>query len=79
METLLEWLPRVGAILGAVVASAFLAGYILLCQYLFSKGGLILNIMYPVSVIVLIYVGISLYKYIVEASQKRCQDCLLAT
>jgi adenylate cyclase len=64
-------LPRVGAILGAVIGSAVLAGYILLCQHLFSNGGLILNIMYPASVIVLVYVAITLYKYIVESSQKR--------
>ena len=64
-------LPRTGAIFGAVTAVVLLAGYMILCQTLFSVGGLILTLVYPVSVIVLIYLGITLHKYIKESSQKR--------
>ncbi|MFC1817044.1 CHASE2 domain-containing protein [Thermodesulfobacteriota bacterium] len=64
-------IPRFGAALGASVSASVFIGYILLCQYFFSNKGLILNLMYPTSVMILIYVGITMYKYIVESSQKR--------
>ncbi len=64
-------LPRLGVVFGSVSAGALFLGYILLCQYFFSYKGLILNLVYPISVIVLIYVGITVHKYIVESSQKR--------
>jgi len=64
-------LPRLGPLLGSVAAISIFSGYIVLCQYLFSSKGLILNIVYPVSVIILIYVGITVHKYISESSQKR--------
>lgn len=64
-------LPRTGAISGAVVSTLLFAGYILLCQYLFTVKGSILNLVYPLSVLVLVYVGITAYEYLVEAKQKR--------
>ena len=64
-------LPRTGAIFGAVAAAVLLIGHVVLCQTLFSTGGLILNMVYPVSVTVMIYLGITLHKYIKESSQKR--------
>ncbi len=64
-------LPRVGAIFGALAGILLMAAYIFLCQYFFSSKGLILNLIYPVSIMILTYVGITLYKYIVESSQKR--------
>jgi adenylate cyclase len=64
-------LPRTGVILGAVVSASLFAGYILLCQYLFTEKGSILNLVYPLSVMIIIYVVITAYKYLVEAKQKR--------
>lgn len=64
-------LPRTGVILGAVVSASLFAGYILLCQYLFTEKGSILNLVYPLSVMIIVYVGITAYEYLVEAKQKR--------
>lgn len=64
-------LTRWDAIIGGVAAIALFAGYILLCQYLFAEQGWILNLIYPLTVLVLTYVGITAYKYLVEARQKR--------
>lgn len=64
-------LPRTGVILGAVVSASLFAGYIFLCQYLFTERGSILNLVYPLSVMIIVYVGITAYEYLVEAKQKR--------
>jgi adenylate cyclase len=54
-------LPRFGFTLSAVTPPAIFVGYILLCQYLFSNMGLILNLVYPLTVAVLVYIGITTY------------------
>ncbi len=64
-------LPRTGVITGALSALTLFTGYILLCQYMFSEKGYILNLVYPLLVTVLVYVSITAYKYLVEAKQKR--------
>jgi len=64
-------LPRTGVITGALSAITLFTGYILLCQYMFSEKGYILNLVYPLLVMVLVYVSITAYKYLVEAKQKR--------
>ncbi len=64
-------LPRVGVALGAVATAVVFLGHILMCYYFFVGQGWILNIVYPLSVIVLVYVSMTAYKYLVEAKQKR--------
>lgn len=64
-------LPMVGAIPGAVSAAVVFFGYMFLCQYLFSTQGWILNLVYPLSVILLLYLSITMYRYLVENKQKR--------
>ena len=64
-------LTRRGVISGGLAAVVLFAGYILLCQYLFSHQGWILNLVYPLTVLALTYVGITAYKYLVEARQKK--------
>jgi adenylate cyclase len=64
-------LPRTGVITGALSALILFTGYILLCQYMFSEKGYILNLVYPLLVMVLVYVSITAYKYLIEAKQKR--------
>ncbi len=64
-------LPRAGVISGAVAGISLFGGYIVLCQFLFSANGLILNIVYPLSVIIFIYVALTAYKYLSESKQKR--------
>lgn len=54
-------LPRFGFTLGAVTPLVIFVGYILFCQYLFSNMGLILNLVYPLTVVVLVYIGITTY------------------
>ena len=64
-------LPRVGALYGGLFCACVFIGHILICQYFFSNKGWILNVIYPLTVILLIYVGKNIYKYLVEVRQKR--------
>jgi len=64
-------LPRVEVIPGLIAGSSIFLGYILFCQYLFSSHGLVLNLVYPVTVIFFIYVTITAYRYFIETRQKR--------
>jgi adenylate cyclase len=64
-------LPRVGVLLGIVAVSVLFFGHIFFCQYLFSKQGWVLNLVYPLLVILCVYIGITVYKYLSESRQKR--------
>jgi len=64
-------LPRTGVFTGILTASILFFGHIFFCRYLFVSHGWILNIVYPLLVIVSIYIGITVYKYLVESRQKR--------
>ncbi|MBW2607612.1 MAG: CHASE2 domain-containing protein [Deltaproteobacteria bacterium] len=64
-------LPRVEVIPGIIAGFSIFAGYILFCQYLFSKHGLVINLVYPLSVILLIYVSITACRYFMETRKKR--------
>ncbi len=64
-------LPRAGVVSGAAAGIFLFFGYIMLGQYLFSAKGLILNMVYPLAVILVIYVAITAYKYLSESKQKR--------
>jgi len=54
-------LPRYGFTLSVGLPLASFVGYIVLCRYLFSTKGLILNLVYPLMVIVMVYIGITTY------------------
>lgn len=64
-------LPRAGALLGLLTVSLLFFGHIFFCQYLFSKQGWVLNLVYPLLVILSVYIGITVYKYLSESRQKR--------
>ncbi len=64
-------LPRSGVFTGAGIAGALFVGHIVLCQYLFAGQGVILNMVYPLMVIIAVYVSLTAYKYFVETRQKR--------
>ncbi|MFO7558339.1 MAG: adenylate/guanylate cyclase domain-containing protein [Desulfobacterales bacterium] len=64
-------LTRTGVISGALISLLTITGYSLLCIFLFSKAGGILNMVYPVLVMTLIYISVTAYKYFIEESQKR--------
>ena len=70
---LLLWLvlPGAGVVVGAGAFCFLFVGYILAGQYVFSHQGWILNLVYPLCVIVFLYVSITAYKYLVELRQKR--------
>ncbi len=64
-------LPRVSVIPGLAAGLGIFFIYIIFCQYLFSAHGMVLNVVYPLSVILLVYVSITAYRYFVETRQKR--------
>jgi adenylate cyclase len=64
-------LPRVSVFPGIGIGLAVFVSYILFCQFLFSSYGLVLNIVYPLSVLLTVYLGITAYRYFVETRQKR--------
>lgn len=64
-------LPRVTVVPGLAALLGVFSGYIIFCQYLFSVHGMVLNLVYPLSVILLVYVSITAYRYFVETRQKR--------
>ncbi len=64
-------LPKTGALAGAVSSISLVVVYVLFCQYLFSTMGWVLNLVYPLCVVVLLYVALTAYKYLIEENQKR--------
>ncbi len=64
-------LPRLSVIPGLAAGLILFLSYILFCQFLFTYQGLVLNIIYPLSVLLLVYVSITAYRYFVETKQKR--------
>ncbi|MDQ1330981.1 MAG: adenylate cyclase [Thermodesulfobacteriota bacterium] len=64
-------IPRTSVLAGAAASLLLFFGYILLCQFLFSGKGWILNLVYPLSVMIIVYVSITLYRYIAESKQKK--------
>lgn len=64
-------LARTGVIVGGISSCVFLAAYIFISQYLFSNQGFVVNIVYPTTVLLLTYIGITAYKYLTESQQKK--------
>ncbi len=64
-------LPRVGVIYSSLTGTLFFIGHILVCQSLFSGPGWILNMIYPLMVLVFTYIAIIAYRYVVEEKEKR--------
>ncbi len=64
-------LPNLGAFAGACLAIIPFAGYIFFCQYIFTAHGWILNMVYPLAVILIIYSIMTAYTFLIESSQKR--------
>ncbi len=64
-------LSRAGAFAGGVAAAVLFGGYIWLCYYFFSYMGWMLNMVYPLSVFLAIYVAVTSYKYFSEEGQKK--------
>ena len=64
-------LPRISVFPGILFVSALFSGYILFCRYIFTSQGWVLNLTYPLLVIVGVYITTTAYKYLHESRQKR--------
>jgi adenylate cyclase len=64
-------LPRTGVIWGTIAGLGLFSGHMFFCQYVFVNKGFVLNIIYPLTVILLTYLTITVYKYLSESRQKR--------
>jgi len=64
-------LARTGVIAGGATALSLGAIFIFFCQYMFSAQGLVLNLVYPVTVLIVTYTAITGYKYLSESHQKK--------
>ncbi len=64
-------LPRVKAIPGVFLGLMFLVTYILIAIFVFSHYNLWLNLIYPVVTILVVYLSITIYKYITEEREKK--------
>ena len=57
--------------LGLAAFLAMFAGYVWLCQVLFDKKGIILNLVYPLSAIIIVYFCVTTYiRYISEKGNR---------
>ncbi len=63
--------PRVNVLLGAGMAVTILLGYNFLCIYFFARQGIVLNMVYPTALMLMVYIVISVYRYLVEEEKKR--------
>ena len=64
-------IPRTGIASGTAFFIVQFIGYIFLCFLLFYVKGWILNLVYPLSAMFLVYVSVTLYRYMAESKQKK--------
>lgn len=64
-------LSRGGAMIGAAASLTLVISHIGLCHYLFVAHGWVLNMVHPLTVMLLTYISITAFKYLKEARQKR--------
>jgi adenylate cyclase len=62
---------RVRAVRGLIAGLLLIAAWIAINRFIFSHYNLWLNIVYPLFTILLVYVGITIYKYITEEREKK--------
>ena len=63
-------IPRFPVVPGLAMALGLSVGYVALCLFLFTRGT-ILNMVYPLSIVVVSYVSMTVYKYLTEEKDKR--------
>jgi len=63
--------PRVKAVQGMVLSLLVLIAFILINALIFSRYNLWLNIIYPALTMIMIYLGITVYRYITEEREKK--------
>jgi adenylate cyclase len=63
--------PRVKAVQGMVLSLLVLTSFVVLNTFIFSRYNLWLNIIYPALTMIMIYLGITVYRYITEEREKK--------
>ena len=64
-------LPSLGILPGSILSAIIFAGYLVFSQYLFAKHRIIINVIFPVAMIIIMYLIITTYRFMVESRQKR--------
>jgi len=64
-------LSRVRAVVGLVFTLVLAAVYVLINRYVFASYNLWLNLVYPTCSIVVVYVGITVFRYVTEEREKK--------
>ncbi|MDD5476136.1 MAG: adenylate/guanylate cyclase domain-containing protein [Syntrophales bacterium] len=68
---MVPFLSRMKALFGLIFTLVLVSSYIFFNLFLFTEYNLWLNMVYPVITILLVYVGITLYRYITEEREKK--------
>ena len=63
--------PRVRAVQGMILALAIVTAFVIVNAFIFSRYNIWLNVVYPALTMVLIYLGITVYRYITEEREKK--------
>jgi len=63
-------LPRIRAVYGFLGALVFVVLYVFVDRFFFQQLNIWLNIVYPILTILIVYIGITLYRYITEEREK---------
>lgn len=66
-----HFLNRAGVISGSLIAFSMIGGYAVFCIFLFIYAGGILNMVYPILLMMFVYIAVTAYKYFIEEGQKR--------
>jgi adenylate cyclase len=64
-------LPRLSAVKGIIFAAGLFIAYIFLTRYLFISHGLWFNMIYPLAAIILLYISLTVYRYLTEERERR--------
>jgi adenylate cyclase len=63
--------PRLSAVKGLLFAVGLFIAYIFLTRYLFISHGLCFNMVYPLAALVIIYISLTVYRYLTEERERR--------
>ena len=73
------FLPRTEPASGALAVAFLLFCHIVTAQYLFSRKGVIISLVYPFCVTVLLYLAVTAYRYVTESRQKHFIKSVFST
>jgi adenylate cyclase len=64
-------LPRLSALKGLIFASGLFILHIMVARWLFTNSGIWLNIVYPLLVLLIAYIALTVYHYITEERERK--------